>query len=44
MSVQILFVQGGGEGAHDEWDDVADIARTLEGWRRPGRAGIRLEH
>jgi pimeloyl-ACP methyl ester carboxylesterase len=31
MSVQILFVQGGGEGAHDEWDDklVDSLAREL---------------
>ncbi len=31
MSVQILFVQGGGEGAHDEWDDklVDSLARAL---------------
>src|SRR5207244_1917562 len=28
---QVLFVQGGGEGAHDRWDDklVASLARDL---------------
>jgi hypothetical protein len=31
MSVQILFAQGGGEGAHDEWDDklVDSLTREL---------------
>jgi pimeloyl-ACP methyl ester carboxylesterase len=31
MSRQILFIQGGGAGAHDEWDDklVADLRRHL---------------
>ena len=31
MTHQILFIQGGGAGAHDEWDDklVASLAREL---------------
>jgi pimeloyl-ACP methyl ester carboxylesterase len=31
MTAQILFVQGGGEGAHDEWDDklVDSLTREL---------------
>ena len=32
---QILFVQGGGAGVHDEWDDklVAGLRRELgDGW------------
>src|SRR4051812_10086068 len=31
MTFQILFIQGGGEGTHDQWDDklVASLAREL---------------
>ena len=31
MTMQVLFVQGGGEGAHDSWDDklVASLEREL---------------
>jgi predicted alpha/beta hydrolase family esterase len=31
MTVQVLFVQGGGEGTHDEWDNklVASLAQAL---------------
>src|SRR5215208_2953363 len=31
MTIQLLFVQGGGEGVHDEWDDklVRDLERRL---------------
>jgi predicted alpha/beta hydrolase family esterase len=31
MALQLLFIQGGGEGVHDEWDDklVASLKREL---------------
>jgi hypothetical protein len=31
MSKQVLFIQGGGAGAHDEWDNklVESLAREL---------------
>jgi len=34
---QILFIQGGGAGAHDEWDDkrascTEDVSRPMHGW------------
>jgi hypothetical protein len=36
---QILFIQGGGAGAHDEWDDklVDSLRRELGGTRPPRR-------
>jgi len=36
LSKQVLFVQGGGKGVHDEWDNklVASLAQAL----RPGYA------
>jgi hypothetical protein len=31
MTKQVLFIQGGGEGAHDQWDNklVANLADKL---------------
>ena len=31
MTIQVLFVQGGGKGVHDEWDDkiVDSLEREL---------------
>ena len=31
MRQQVMFIQGGGEGTHDEWDDklVDSLAREL---------------
>jgi hypothetical protein len=31
MTTHVLFIQGGGEGAHDEWDNklVASLERAL---------------
>jgi hypothetical protein len=36
---QILFIQGGGAGVHDEWDDklVDSLWRELGGTRPPRR-------
>ena len=36
---QVLFIQGGGEGTHDEWDDKRMLACTPKRSRRHGCTG-----